>query len=258
MLKKLSHLKNTPGRFDWLFLIPFICFAGGYFLIAHFYGAKEIQTPALIGKPLQEAARELSARNLNLRIITEKPDAELAAGTIVSQTPAAGKHIKENQSVFIVISRSLPRPLAPDCVNKPLELAQKELAGLQVKKYYLSSTSPRGYCFAQSPTAGTEITDRLILYISTGSNKPILWPDFTHKPIEYVHTFLKNNHIEPHILYPSEQPDNKPESTTDITSETVPSVPSLMISDQRPLAGSLLILEEEKMPNVQLEVQRAS
>lgn len=246
--------KNSPGRFDWIFILPFICFACGYFLIAHFYGAKEIQTPALIGKPLQEAARELSSRNLNLRIVTEKPDAELAAGTIVSQTPAAGKHIKENQSVFIVISRTLPRPLAPNCINKPIEQLQKEIAGLQIKKYHLPNRYPKNYCFAQSPAAGAEITDRLILYISTGTNKPVIWPDFTHKPLTQVQAFLKNHDIEAHTIYPEEQ-QKSPELDA-LGQEILPVMQEqeLIVSNQRPLAGSLLILEADKLPHVQLEV----
>ena len=43
--------------------------------------------------------------------------------------------------------------------------------------------------------------NRLILYISSGNNKPIIWPDFTGMPLQHVVEFLDNYNIEPHIIH---------------------------------------------------------
>lgn len=272
MIKKLISFKRNNRYGDWLFLLPFLFFACGYFLIAHFFGAEEIETPALIGKPLQEAARALSARTLNLRIITEKPDAELQPGTILSQTPAAGKKIKANQSVFIVISKSLPRPHTPNYLHTPADRLPKEFAGITIKKYYLANSAPKGHCFAQYPAPETPVTDRLILYLSAGNRKPIIWPDFTNKPLERVRQFLSEHHIEPHIIFQTPNTPQTPvldqqknqeteqvvvpplSAQTPETAQPATTTTPLVVTAQHPQAGTLLTLDPEKLPHVQLKV----
>jgi len=54
----------------------------------------QIQAPALVGKQLQNAVALLSQKNLNVRFITQKEDPDLPHGTILSQTPAAGRNVK--------------------------------------------------------------------------------------------------------------------------------------------------------------------
>jgi beta-lactam-binding protein with PASTA domain len=248
MFKRNSSSINRSGFSDWLIVLPFVCFTAGYFFIAHFFGAKEIETPALIGKKLQEAARELSALNLNLRIVTEKPDAELQAGTIISQTPSAGKHIKENQSIFIVISKKLPHPLAPECLGKHRADLQKlcDTTGIHATWHYLEHALPKDLCFAQYPSAGTEITDRMIIYVSSGEKKPIIWPNFTGIASEKVIDFLTSHDISAQIIQANHIP-----SISGASSEQ-----SAVIIDQRPQAGSLILLDSGKMPRVQLQVQQ--
>ena len=42
--------------------------------------------------------------------------------------------------------------------------------------------------------------NRLILYISSGNNKPIIWPNFIGIPLQHVIEFFDNYNIEPHIV----------------------------------------------------------
>lgn len=253
----MSHYNS--GSVGWLYFFPFLCFMAGYFLIAHILGTQEIETPALIGKPLHDAARELSAHNLNLRIVAEKADGELQAGTVVSQTPAAGKKIKENQSVFIAISKALPHPLAPQCINKLAAELPKEIAGTTVKKYYLPSEFPKDYCFAQFPTADSEIFDHLILYISSGNQQPVIWPDMTNKPLEQIQVFLAAHNLTAHILYPDNTLTLASVTPVDEAASVSPEehsqAPNYLVTAQHPHAGTLLLLDPEKLPNVQLKVQ---
>ena len=82
--------------------------------------------------------------------------------------------------------------------------------------------------------------NRIILYISMGDCKPIIWPNFVGQELTAVTTFLEQYTIKPYIIY-----DTVPSSHT--REHTV--------TDQRPLAGTLLRLNDEKQLSVQLRVQ---
>lgn len=239
--------KAWLGQLAWA--LPFISFACGYLLLAKLYQTQEITAPSLVGKSLQEAFRSLSTHNLNLRILTEKEDPDLKEGTILSQTPLAGKQIKEHQSIFVAVSKAPPQKIAPNCINKTCRILKQELAraGIRARPYYLPSNYPKDHCFAQHPGAHEPVNDSYItLYISRGTenSKPIIWPDFTNRPVIDIIEFLKKHAINAQIIHP--QKTDKPEAAH--TCDTC------VVVDQRPLVGSLVHLDIERLPQVQLQV----
>jgi beta-lactam-binding protein with PASTA domain len=95
-------------------------------------------------------------------------------------------------------------------------------------------------CFAQSPQPDEPLEkNRVILYVSSGNNKPIIWPDFIGQSIETVTTLLDMHSIKPYII------DDTIHSHTN---------KERIVIDQRPLAGTLLTLDEKKPLSVQLRI----
>lgn len=209
----------------------------------------DLEAPHLIGKELQSSLLLLSEKNLNPRILAQKEDPDLPAGTVIDQTPPAGKKIKPYQSIFLVLSTTLAQLQAPHLIGKPIESNCKELeaVGIKAKLFWLDHPYPKGHCFAQMPEAGHPLeNNQITLYVSAGSNKPILWPDFRGKSVERVNEFLTPHGIKPQIVRGASR--RSMHCQHELLDEAV-------IIDQRPLPGSILKIDPEQPPQVQLQVQ---
>jgi serine/threonine-protein kinase len=228
------------NRLIWLF--PFIFFLAGYYSMHIIYHTDEIPTPSLIGMQLPDAFTLLSQHNLYPRILREKEDSDMPAGTILSQTPAPATQIKPQQSVFLVISKPAPLPRAPNCVNasKKAVLREAQARNIRTKLYSLPSIYPLDQCFAQFPSANRPVTDNtMIAYLSAGNRKPILLPNFKQLTIREAQEHLIGQSITLQITHTRPAPPHE--------------CSSCIILDQRPLAGSIVTLDESKP--LQLNVQ---
>ena len=230
---------------NFLWTLPFISFLCGYFILYNATHVKEIIAPSVVGKTVEQTLTILSHNNLNIRLLAQKNEANLPEGTILRQTPSAGQKIKPRQSIFLVVSKKPPVDIAPDFVNKKLTEINKQLATTSIRPriYYVSTVYPSGTCFAQHPQSGEPIkNNRLLLYISAGDNKPIIWPNFCGKNIQEIINFLDVYKISPQIIH-------------HIPKGPSHSCSSCQVIEQRPFAGTLLTLEQSKPVSVQLRVK---
>ena len=90
---------------NYLWIVPFLSFILGYVVIQQIFYIPEITTPHLVGKQVHEILPLITQYNLNLRLIDHKEETALPEGIILNQTPAAGTLIKQNQPLFIVITK---------------------------------------------------------------------------------------------------------------------------------------------------------
>lgn len=228
---------------SFLWLMPFASFILGYFLMSLVIKQPSLQTPAIIGKTLDQAVFMLSQSNLNIRIVGQKEDAQLPEGTILTQTPAAGTIIKEQQALYVTVSKK-PVPLAmPHLIGKTetQALAELEALGLSAKIYKIAHQFPAETIIAQSPNAKeTTSAQPIILYVATESDKPILMPNFKNRPIDEVISFLELQGITPTILHIPVASDHR--------------CTNCIVIDQRPLAGSFVKNTTTKKMQVQLQV----
>ncbi len=225
-----------------LFLLPFTSFIAGYLLIQMIFTTKELYVPTLIGKNLPQACEILSAQNLNIRILAHKEDPHVPPSTILNQTPQANERIKPHQSIYVVVSSHESTHHAPNFVQKSRKEIEDELKNIGIKQtvYYVPSPYPHDTCIAQSPRPGQLIEKNSItLYYAQQNNKPIVWPDFRGKQLSVAKELLETVHIVPQI----------------ITSHNAVISDSSLVLDQRPKAGTLLILDENKPICVQLSIQ---
>lgn len=226
---------------NFLWISPFLSFLFGYWIMHKIIYTPETITPYLVGRQLHSILPIMTQHNLNLRLIDEKEEIDLPEGIILSQTPAAGTAIRPNQSIFIVTSKKRCLLQTPQCVGLSINDIHPLLQSqdIQSRIYYVPHAYPAKYCFAQSPQHNELLeTNKLILYVSSGNNKPIIWPNFIHLPLEDVIAFLDYYHIKPYIIN-----DCISSSTAKCT-----------VVEQRPLAGTLLTLDETKPLSVQLRI----
>ncbi len=223
-------------------MIPFACFAAGYFATRSYFAIAQFPVPCVEGKSLYEAVTELSNHQLNLKLLRIKKDSDMPHGTIIRQLPAAGQMVKPRQTVFITVSEQPPLPQAPKVVGKPLKQIEIELRtlGIRCKSYALPSAYPKDTCVAQYPAAHQPITDNVLtIYIAQPHSKPYILANFSGMPVQEAIDLLEGYDITPEIVNAKHRS---------------PSTPPLII-DQRPLPGSLIILDADSKPNIQLHVQ---
>lgn len=226
-----------------LWIIPFLCFLAGYYAMRTIFHTDEIKTPSLMGMQLPDAFTVLSQHNLYPRILQEREDSDMPAGTILSQKPAPYTLIKPQQSVFLVISKPAPLARAPNCINasKKTILAQTQARNIRMKTYYLPSIYPIDHCFAQHPAPDNVVTDNaMIVYLSAGSRKQVLLPNFKNLTVQETREHLANQPITLHPTHTAPTPYHD--------------CASCIIVDQRPLAGSLITLDDSKPLNLNLQV----
>jgi len=234
---------------SYLWIIPFISFLFGYLLLGTLFQPKEFETPAIVGKQLLSAVSILSDHKLNIRFLAQKQDPDLPQGTILSQKPLPRRKIKTNQAVYVVISKKPPKTPCPTLLNKPLESIVKELEkkNIRNKSYFLPSKHPKNSCLAQYPCPLTPLKGKnIITYVSDGNKKPVILPDFKNKKIIEVVEFLRK--YEPQIkIEIIHSPSCKFDHICD---------ENCIVSDQRPLAGSIVKLDDKNPISVHLKIIR--
>ncbi|WP_457949496.1 Stk1 family PASTA domain-containing Ser/Thr kinase [Pseudarthrobacter sp. alpha12b] len=137
-------------------------------------GPQLFPLPKLTGASLDAAKTALNAAEMALGTVTEKFDDEAAAGSVLSQDPAAGTPARHGTPVGIVVSKG-PQPLpVPSVVGKAEDdaVAAIEAAGLTAEvapDQVFDRNVPEGAVVSQSPANGTLTRDATVtLTISKG------------------------------------------------------------------------------------------
>lgn len=213
--------------------LPFMFFMLTYYLAHRLLIPSLQQMPALVGLSLQEAARHLAPLHLNIRLLAEQEDAQLPAGTILHQTPAAQQKVRPYQTIFVTLAKEPLKHTVPDLHNKPLthiqELCIKH--GWQLKTYYLESNQPHDHCIGHIPGPGETVDKQLLVYVSKDTtNKPRIMPSLVNLRVPKALDFLQQNDMQATIIH-----------------EYPPGIYhrcSCKIQDQRPIAGSFITGKE--------------
>jgi len=129
--------------------------------------------PNVVGQAQAAAQAALASANLTSSVTLECSDT-VAAGNVISQSPAAGTSVPEGSTVSLTVS-SGPCPVAvPNVVGQTQSAAAAAItaAGLTVGATTLqcNNTVPAGNVISQSPAAGTQVApgSAVNLVLSTG------------------------------------------------------------------------------------------
>ncbi|MBN2267482.1 MAG: PASTA domain-containing protein [Candidatus Babeliaceae bacterium] len=177
-----------------LLFVPFVSFLGGYWFVALLVKSESFETPNVIGMSLSEAVMQLSAKQLNVRILAERDEA-MTPGIVLDQVPRSGQKIKTHQPVFVLISRQHQKIGAPALCGLSRKVAENraQVLKIRLKVREIDHAAPAQTVVAQIPAAGSElgVPPHMILYVSLGmSSGWHVMPSLIEQPIRIAERWL--------------------------------------------------------------------
>jgi len=225
-----------------IWTLPFIGFVLGYMGTYIFMQKETTITPNVIGRSLQESVAILSKQRLGIRLMREQEDVSMPEGIVLDQIPKSGNKIRQNQNVFVTVSKKPSLLVAPDflgCSTKDVQ-TRSSRSDIDVFNIGLFCSSPRNTCIAQYPCPGAQlIRKRMVLCISNGSFPLFIIPNFKGFLVDQVKDFLRSNDINSEIVHLQNIPEDH-------------NCGNCHVIDQRPISGSIVSLEQPLQ--IQLQV----
>ncbi|MBU1007880.1 PASTA domain-containing protein [Candidatus Dependentiae bacterium] len=224
-----------------VFLVsPFLSFLFGYFFISFFFHSKSIVAPNFIGKSIQQTLKIASAAGLNIRLLREQEDPDMAEGVVLEQAPKAHRLVKSNQYFFVTLSKHSPSIVAPNVLHQKHEFLSKQAKklGVRTKTCWVKSCYPKGVCIAQSPQPGAELKSRsMMTYLSLGNGALFVFPKLCGMLVGDVLEFLEGEGIKAEVVHFKRV-------------GSAHSCGNCRVLDQKPMAGTIV----DKKLYVQLQV----
>ena len=245
--KEGKSVKQNFNINQYLWIFPFLAFFAGYLCLQIFIVENSIKTPHFVGINIAEAIKISSHYKLNLRIVAEKEVADMKPGTILKQKPESGKWIKENQSIFIVITKTPQELLAPRLIDKDLQEVEETCNNLNIKnnRYDIETSLPANQCFAQFPSPSESLeTKKISSYIAINNKRPYLFPDVTDYTAEEVVPFLQKYNIKTDVYYKHQK-------------VSTPFKKNFIIKHQKPLAGTFVTPNEKLYVQLQVVIENS-
>ncbi len=189
---------RSPGRRRTrTFLILFVmAFLGGLFWAVSYLPQlifpAEVSVPDIGGLTVSEARITLEKQGLRIAVDKEIEDAEVPAGRVIRQDPAAHRRVKEGRTVWAVVSSGPRLNQVPDVVGLHLDEAKDLIrqAGLTVgmETPVFEPTVLREYIVSQSPQPGTFLeaglaVDLMVSREDTGRPLVVV-PNLQGEPLE--------------------------------------------------------------------------
>ncbi len=215
--------------YDYFWIIPFLFFLFGYLVTQLIFNVNEVKVPYIIGKTLLDGVSILSKQGLNIKLLEEKEENNIKEGIILEQYPKGGSMIRPSASVHIIVSKTSDSKSMPNFIGLD-EKAIEELAkmhSIRVKVHKMASNYKKGLCFVQSPIHGKPVIDKANLYISSGSKKLQIVPDFVGFNLLEAQEALINKNIRVDIYHKNVVEDGH-------------SCRDCRVVEQKPMAGSIL------------------
>jgi beta-lactam-binding protein with PASTA domain len=165
----------------------------------------EVQVPALKGMTVAEARSQTSGLGLNLDVDNRYYSGEVAAGHILSQSPAAGTVVRREWRVRVAESLGPQKVEVPDTVSRDERVAALTLrrVGLEVGAIAQLpyAKAPEGTVIAQDPPAHAQgiAQPSINLLVATPSDDApdgFVMPDLTGLPVVTAQTQLAKVGIE--------------------------------------------------------------
>ncbi|HEY5193541.1 MAG TPA: Stk1 family PASTA domain-containing Ser/Thr kinase [Solirubrobacteraceae bacterium] len=123
-------------------------------------GPQEVSVPEVTGEPQANATATLAAAGLKETVV-KREVAEPAAGTVISQTPAAGTQLKVGGQVTIVVAQALKQAAVPSLVGQSEAQAVAALTSADFTSHTVQRTvtdpTKVGVVVQQSPAAGHKL-----------------------------------------------------------------------------------------------------
>lgn len=172
---------------------------------ASMQGAEKVMVPNVVGKDLKTALMEMQAKELYAKIQLKYAD-DVEKDQIIAQTPDAGAIVRAYRRVTLTVSKGFDADQVGDYTGKDIDDVLQELKSrttgrslLKVQEpVYQKDSSAKGTILAQTPEAGTVISDatNLQFIVSSGNTADLVKvPNITGMNIDQVYKAMQNNKI---------------------------------------------------------------
>jgi eukaryotic-like serine/threonine-protein kinase len=135
-------------------------------------GPAQVSVPEVIGQSEAEAKASLRAAGLQPGTIAHQEAPAAQAGTVLSQSPAAGGSLPSGQRVSLVVAQAPKQSSVPRVVGRKEELAEGELVGAGFKpatrKRTVTKPEEAGIVLQQSPPGGAKAKRGSTVTITVG------------------------------------------------------------------------------------------
>ena len=159
-------------------------------------GPQLFPLPKLVGGSLTDAKNALNAAGMALGTVTEQFDDKAAAGSVLSQDPAAGTPARHGTPVQIAVSKG-PQPIpVPAVVGKAKDdaVAAVKAAGLTAEvapDEVFDRNVPKGAVVSQSPADGTLIRGGTVTLTVSKGPRMVQVPSYIGKQASEAEQALK-------------------------------------------------------------------
>ncbi|MEX0851129.1 MAG: Stk1 family PASTA domain-containing Ser/Thr kinase [Gaiellaceae bacterium] len=163
---------------------------GGFLLYdtiaSQFQGDETVAVPYVVGIRQAQAENDIAGKGLVSRV-RQVSSSDVEEGYVVSQDPAAGTRVDNEDIVSIEVSSGKPRVTVPTVVGQSRDSAVQELTqvGLDVQVVLVNSERDEGTVTAQSLDAGTVVVEgtRVRINVSKGP-RPVTVPNVIGIPYD--------------------------------------------------------------------------
>lgn len=135
---------------------------------------KEVVSPNLVGKTVDEAKQILTENKLNYVEDSQEYNSDVPAGQVISQTPTYGKKIKQNTDVKVVVSLGTETTTVPKLKGLTKDEAEDAAKSSKIKLEFvdeISKTVEAGVIIKQEKDEGETVNagDTVKVYVSIGT-----------------------------------------------------------------------------------------
>lgn len=191
-----SSFFNKKFMFSVVVILVLGFCIGAFFSYGDFWSSKTVTVPNVVGMSQAQAEETLKAENLRVEV-AETYDDSVAKGSVASQTPEAGKEVKENRLVTIYISKGGEEVTMPNLVGATQKEAENQITTLGLKVGQVTteySDEPKGTVIRQSVAANSKTTkgSSVDIVISKGQeNKKVNVPSVIGQSVEAAKATLE-------------------------------------------------------------------
>ncbi len=207
IVNKSTEKQNKKSRKVLIFSALIILLLLGsmaflYNMYRGFTGVPVVEVPDLVGRTVTSARSLASQSGLEVNVQNEIYDHEIDEGSIISQNPASGIHVRQSRVIQLIVSKGPELIEMPEIKGMSLREAEVFLAnqGLNIgeKEIKYDPDLEENMVVGQEPAVGDDInTGESIKLVISGGPRPemVLMPDIIGLNQEEAEEKVNNNNL---------------------------------------------------------------
>lgn len=159
--KKRKKAKRSLVKTLLLILLGLMLPTYLFFQISAFLNVPEVEVPNIVGLSDVEARKRIDERNLVYEVDSEVFSPDVPKGHVITQIPEAGRVVKVNRNVQVILSKGPELVIVPDLIGMDIRNAQVMLQAMNLtdgeREYVETDEYPPNTIIDQSPKPNEDI-----------------------------------------------------------------------------------------------------